>query len=283
MWWIALWASVAAIGLAGTVASVNSLRFNRRVDREVRTLATAARSGSAAVDRVWMAGLPAPVQRYSAKALGGRTHPIERVRLRHSGTFRPTLDGSWLPIRGEQYFTADPPAFIWWGRVRLVPGIWIDARDRSVNGSGNMWVTMESTITLANSSGDELDQGALLRLLGEMPWFPTALLDRRYVTWRAVDDRRAIAALTVNGRSVSGEFVFGPDDLPSAFHAERYRDVGGGRSVLTPFVGRLTDFRSVDGVLVPYRVIGAWTVEGQTKEYANFEIERVEFNWREPY
>ncbi len=82
---------------------------------------------------------------------------------------------------------------------------------------------------------------------------------------------------------MSGEFVFGPDDLPSAFHAERYRDVGGGRSALTPFVGRLTDFRSVDGVLVPYRVIGAWTVEGQTKEYANFEIERVEFGWREPY
>jgi hypothetical protein len=41
---------------------------------------------------------------------------------------------------------------------------------------------------LANSTGPQLDRGALLRLLGEMTWFPTALVDSRYVRWR-IDGR----------------------------------------------------------------------------------------------
>jgi hypothetical protein len=39
--------------------------------------------------------------------------------------------------------------------------------------------------------------GALMRLLAEMTWFPTALLDERYVTWAPVDDAQARATLRV--------------------------------------------------------------------------------------
>lgn len=282
MGWVILWVTVTIVGAVGAVASLNSVRFKQHVEREARAMAAASHE-STTLARAESTALPAPVQRYLRKALGERSRPIARVRLRHGGQFRPSLSGSWLPIRGEQYFTTAPPAFIWWGRVRLAPCVWIDARDRSVSGEGNMWVTMESTVTMANSSGPELDQGALLRLLGEMAWFPTAFLDNAYVTWTAVDNQRAKATLQVNGRTVSGEFVFGADDLPSAFHAERYRDIGGGKSILTPFVGRVGDFRAVESVLVPYRVIGAWTVEDKTVDYANFEVEQIEFDWREPY
>jgi hypothetical protein len=140
-------------------------------------------------------------------------------------------------------------------------------------------VTLESLVTIVNSRGPELDQGALLRLLGEMAWLPTAFLDDRYVRWTPVDDIRARAALTVGGRSVSGEFAFGEDGMPAAFSAGRYRDLGGGRSALTPFVGRTLDFRRVDGVLVPHRAVGAWMVDGRTIEYADFGVERIAFDW----
>ena len=73
---------------------------------------------------------------------------------------------------------------------------------------------------------------------------------------------------------MSGAFEFGPDGMPAVFRAERHRDIGGGRSVLTPFVGRMTDYRPVDGVLVPHRVVGAWIIEGQPIEYARFDLVR---------
>jgi hypothetical protein len=277
MWWVALWALVMAIGAIGMVASLNSVRFAQRVAREARAMA--ATTGVAARGEASPISRPPPVERYLATAVPDRSRTIQAARLRHAGLFRPSLDGSWLPIRGRQYFHADPPGFVWWGRVRLAPGVWIDARDRSVQGVGNMLVRIESTVTIADSSGPALDQGALLRLLGELAWLPTAFLDGRYVRWSAIDDRRAKATLAVHGNSVSGEFRFGDDDLPTAFSATRYRDTGGGTSVLTPFIGHLGDFRRVDGVLAPHRVVGAWVLEGREVEYANFEVQRLEYDW----
>ena len=202
------------------------------------------------LDRSRLEELPAPVRRYLGSAVGQRERAVRTVRLRHGGTFRPKLDGAWLKIRGEEYFTADPPGFVWWGRVHVAPAVWIEARDRSVDGAGHMLVLAESTFTLADSAGSELDQGALLRLLGEMPWFPTAFLDARYVTWTAVDDRRARAALRVNEREVAGVFEFDAAGLPAAFLADRYLDEDGGQSVLTPWRGQYGDYREVDGMKI---------------------------------
>jgi hypothetical protein len=195
--WLVSWAIVAIIGIAGAVASFNGVRFSRRVAQEMREVAAGAVEPASATQE--RHDLPAPVARYVNKAIK-RSDPIRTVSLRHVGGFRTSLNGSWLPIRGTQFFRTSPPAFIWSGRVRIAPGLWVDARDRSVDGAGNMLVRVESTVTIANSSGPQLDQGALLRLLGEMTWMPTALLDRRFVRWSAVDDHRASATLSINGR-----------------------------------------------------------------------------------
>jgi hypothetical protein len=282
MWWVAWWAVVAAIGAAGVIASAGSVRFGRRVAREAGALLGGAPEATR-LDPRSFGDLPAPVRRYVDRAVPTRERGVRTVRLRHGGAFRPSLDGRWLPIRGEQYFSTSPPGFIWWGRVRIAPGLWIDARDRSVDGVGNMLVSAESTVTLANSSGPQLDQGALLRLLGEMTWFPTAHIDSRFVRWSAVDDRRARATLTVGGQTVSGEFLFGPDDLPSVFSADRYRDIGGGQAVLTPFEGHSSDFREANGMLVPFSMTAAWKVDGRVIEYARWEIERIEYDVTAPF
>ena len=281
MFWLATWIAVSLIGVAGVVASTNSIRFARRVAHDVRRMWTQAVEPPH-LDRRRLEALPAPVRRYLGKVIGDRGRAVRTVRLRHGGTFRTKLDGGWLPIRGEQYFSADPPGFVWWGRVRVVPGLWVDARDRSVNAIANMLVKVESTFTLADSTGPELDESALQRLLAEMVWFPTVLLDDRYVAWTAIDDRQARATLRVNGREVVGVFEFGQDDLPAVFSAHRYRDLGGGKAVLTPFVGEYGDYRWVDGLLVPHRMNGYWEVDGQRLPYVRFQVERLEYDVTPP-
>ena len=111
-----------------------------------------------------------------------------------------------------------------------------------------------------------------------MAWFPTVFLDDRYVSWSAIDKRSAKATLTLNGRVVTGLFGFGDDGLPAVFSAERYRDLGNGKSTLAPFTGRPSDFRSVDGLLVPHVMMAAWVVDGQEKPYVRFNVERIEFD-----
>jgi hypothetical protein len=277
--WLALWIVVTLTGLVGLIATTASMRFSSRIDREVRELREAAARAPIpphAISPAALDPLPAPVQRYLAKAIR-RTTFVSRVELAHGGTFRTSLDGGWVPIAGRQFFATDPPAFIWWGRVRLAPGVWVDARDRSVGGVGSMYVAAESLITIADARGPALDQGALLRLLGELVWMPTALLDRRYVTWTPMDDRHARAALRVHDREVAATFTFGDDDLPLSFTAERERDLGGGRSAVTPFIGESRDFRDVDGLLVPFSMTAAWVVDGERKDYARFLVDRITF------
>jgi hypothetical protein len=217
-------------------------------------------SESPAVDHARIEELPAPVRRYVAKAAGDRR--VCTVRLRHGGTFLTKLDGGWHPIRGEQYFATEPPGFVWWGRIRVLPGLWFDVRDQSVAGVGRMLATVESTFTVADGAGAEFDQGSLLRLLGEMVWLPSAFLDSRHVSWCAMDNQHARATLSVSGREVTAVFEFGADGLPAAVFADRYRDVGGS-AVLTPWSGELSDYRDVTGMLVPHRLVAYWHVDGK--------------------
>lgn len=282
MLWASFGAGLLALTAAGLVAGANRAGFARRIAGEARDLLGSA-GEPRTVDRGRLAPLPPPVRRYLEKALGSRARAVRTVRLRHGGTFRTSLDGSWVPIRGEQYFAADPPGFVWHGRITVMPGLWVDARDRSAGGEGQMLVRAESTFTLADSRGPELDQGALLRLLGEMAWFPTVFLDERYVTWTPLDDRRATAILRVGGREVRGVYAFGDDGMPAAFLADRYRDVGGGRSVLTLFSGECAEFREEDGVLVPHDMTARWHVDGKPVPYARFVVETLEYDETAPF
>jgi hypothetical protein len=87
----------------------------------------------------------------------------------------------------------------------------------------------------------------------------------------------------VNGRTVIAAFEFGADDLPVTFSADRYRDVSGAKAVMTPWVGRYSDYRAVEGVLVPHRVVAAWIVDGSSVQNARFDVQHVEFDVHAPF
>jgi hypothetical protein len=222
------------------------------------------------------------VRRFAARVLPPDLRAVGSARIRHGGVFRTALDGSWLPARGEEYFTADPPAFVWWGRVRMFPGLWFDALDRSSEGVGSMHVEAESTVTIIDATGPEIDQGALIRLLGEMVWLPSALFDGRYVTWAALGGRSARATLRVRGHEASCTFTFDADGLPVSVSAERYRDTADG-AVLNPWSVVNEDFRDVNGFLVPHRSVVSWHVDGQQLPYADFLIERIDYDVQDTF
>lgn len=276
--WTASLIVVVVLGAAGLVVTVQGARFEQQVAREARALW--AVPGGPPPGPVELSDLPPPVRHYAEVSGALRRAPSRTARLQHGGSF--LVGGRWRPIRGAQYLSADPPGFVWWGRIRLAPGVWVDGRDRSVGGEGSMRIVAASTWTLADARGPELDQGALVRLLGELTWLPGALLDARHVHWSPVDARSAQATLEVGGRAVEATFHFGPDGLPVRFTAQRYRDADG-RLVLAPFVGRLAAYREVEGVKVPFLLEAAWVQDGREQTYARWEVERVELDRAEPF
>lgn len=247
------------------------LAVSRGVARAVREMWTASPSGEDA----GVGALPPPVARYLEICGAAGRKPVKSARVRHFGRFSPA-PGRDMPITGVQYFSADPPGFVWWGRIRLAPFVHADARDSSILGKGRMLVKAAGFITVGDAAGDTLNEGALMRLLGEMVWMPTALADRRYVAWTGIDERAAAASITVGGVSASLVFRFGPDGLPRTVEGLRWRDTGNANAVLTPWFGLCEDYREAGGMLVPFRMSANWIFDGKAHEYAKWEVETVE-------
>jgi len=270
MAWLVVFVVVTLLGALGVLVNVNHLRFDRRVAQELRALIAAPPSPQA---RREAAELPPPVERYRRLAVGDRA-PVRTLRLRHGGTFRLSPTAKALPIRGMQLFTADPPGFVWTGRVRIAPGVAIDARDMAIAGKGSMRVLLASTLTMVDARGPELDQGSALRLLAEMVWYPTALFDTRFVTWSAIDADHARATLRFGDREVTGVFAFGPDGLPLQMTAERFKDKG----ELRRWGGVYRDWRTVSGMRVPFEAEVSWELEAGPYSYAHWRVEELAFD-----
>ena len=270
MAWLVFFGVLTLVGAVGSIVNVNRFRVERRGADEMRALVAVPPS---VVPRPDSAELPAPVMRYRQLAVGDRS-PIRTLRMRHGGTFAPSPTAKAIPIQGTQLFTADPPGFVWRGRIRMAPGVWIDARDMAMAGEGSMRVLLDDTVTLADARGPQLDQGSALRLLAEMVWLPTSLFDARIVTWTAIDDDHARATLRFGDRDVSGAFEFGPDGLPLRMTAERFTDKG----ELRPWGGVYRDWRKVSGMLVPFEAEVAWQLESGPFTYAHWRIDSMIFD-----
>ena len=62
-----------------------------------------------------------------------------------------------------------------------------------------MQIKLGALVDLINARGETLDQGALMRYLSEMVWFPAAFLGPN-VSFEPIDDHAARVTLTDRGR-----------------------------------------------------------------------------------
>lgn len=268
---------VAALGTAALVVHAARKRLQTLVTQDVdRLFSHAAASVGPEQLRTRWDGLPDPVRRYFGFAVDGRT-PLKTARLRHAGFFRTSPDQRWFPIAGEQYFTAAHPGFVWSASVRLSPFFWIEARDCLLPDGGNMLVKVLSTVTIADARGPEIDQGSGLRWLAECAWFPYALAGEG-IQWEPVDARSARATLGRNGLTVSALLEVDDEGKLVELRGDRFRDIGGGKAVLTPWIGQYREYREFSGFQVPTAVSVAWELDTGRFEYARFQIVRLEYN-----
>ncbi len=135
--------------------------------------AKASTNDSLTVTEAMLESLPPPVQPYlSYTGVVGR--PIARtVHLAQSGRMRLGPGQPWLSLRAKQYHSVQPPGFVWDGAVRAGPVAIGRARDMYVDGKGSMLVKALSLFGVVDAQGEEIDQGAMMRYLSEMVWFPT--------------------------------------------------------------------------------------------------------------
>jgi hypothetical protein len=229
-------------------------------------------------------GLPEPVRRYfKYTGIIGKDR-INFMRLKHRGTMRIAPDKEALPIVGTQYFSADPPALLWTGKVKPSFFMSVSARDKYMRGKGNMLIKLMSAFIIADAKGPELDEGALQRFLGESAWFPTALLPGENLRWEAIDHMSARAIL--KDRDVKAEVTFYFNEIGQITRCScpRYYSLEGGKGYeKRSWSGYLREYKEINGIRIPTDIEAVWHLEGGDYSYAHFLLETADYNVYEPY
>ena len=222
-------------------------------------------------------GLPEPVQRYFeySGVIGMQT--IKTVSLKQKGYFRMKEGQKMMPMIAEQYYTTNPPSFIWYGKITPLPLFSVKARDRLIDGQGSMLIKLLGLFKVGEASGAEMDQAALTRYLSEAIWFPTALLNE-HVSWAPVDANSARATIEYAGIQASGVFHFDNEGKPTNFTTERYQ-LEGDKFLLKPWSTPIQAYKKINGLNIPYKGDAVWHIDNREFKYIEVEVTELKYTF----
>src|SRR5687767_12524812 len=124
---------------------------------------TSLHNGKRIITEDMVKHLPAPVQRYMhfSRVIGKPW--IDTVHLTYTGKFRMALDKPWMPMTASQFYTTNPPGFLWKARFKIAGVPMLYATDTFKTGHSHMHGTLFGLYTVVDGSGEEVDQGTMVR------------------------------------------------------------------------------------------------------------------------
>ena len=277
-------AALAAVGLtvfgerrwATEVAALQAGLEDGRLDGEPGSGSPPTRYDAREIE-----GLPAPVQRYFRAVLTNGQPIIAAVTIDMAGTFNMSPTGEqWKPFTSRQRVVTRRPGFLWDAKIAMLPGVTVRVVDSYIVGRGLLRAKLLGLVKMAEQQGDgQIARGEFMRWFAEVLWYPTALLPSQGVRWQAVDDRSANATLVDRPVSLTLLFRFNEAGLIASFRAEARGGMVGDKMVMAPWEGTWSDYRTVDGVQVPFTGEVAWMRLDGRKPYFIGTITKLAFEF----
>lgn len=213
-------------------------------------------------------GLPEPVQRYFKYVLKDGMSYISLVRLKHNGLFKTNLKKAFINIKGEQYFSAQKPQFIWKGTT-----LFFTARDSFIADNGNLKVSLFNIFTVVDGKGTEINEGEMQRWLAESVWFPTNLLPSENITWIAIDENSA--KLSFLYKEISFDFIVTFNTVGEIVTMETQRFMTNKRE---PWLCKMENYKEINGVKIPVSAEVIWKLKTGDFSYAKFKVTAIKYN-----
>lgn len=278
-WKDAKFATIAnVIILVGVVIGYETWNFNAMVKNELKTFVSPAISEKKVVTKEMLGELPPVVQKWLERSNVIGKEIIYSVHLKQIGEMRTSPEGKWMPVEAEQWFKTERPRFIWIADVKAAPGIHLAGRDKYENGKGHMLIKLLSLIPVVDAKGKEIDQGTMVRYLGEIVWFPSAALND-YIQWEQIDLTKAKATMTYGGITALAMFKFDANGDVVSFEAKRYYDRKGGATLEDWFIQiDQNSYKEFEGIRIPARSAVIWKLKEGDFTWYRLEIADIHYN-----
>ncbi|TNE52027.1 MAG: hypothetical protein EP344_15925 [Bacteroidetes bacterium] len=270
--------AVNVILLVAIVFAWAGWQFDSRLQQELRHfLAQQGPEVEQPLTADQLTGLPPIVQTWLKRSNSIGKPLVQVVKLRQEGRMRTAPDNRWMPFGAWQYVTVRQPGFFWVVEAQAAPGIRIAGRDMYEAGKGYMLIKALQLIPVADASGPHMDQGAMVRYLAEMIWYPGAAL-AEYIRWEAVDSLSARATMRYGRVEASGVFTFTPEGDPDRFEAMRYYDRKDGATLEKWLIRMDPDgFRDFNDIRLPARSTVSWDLKDGIFEWLELDITQLEY------
>lgn len=265
--------AAAAVTIAASIA-VGRVAFDRMVAREVDEF-VAARTATEpnVVAETDLEALPEPVRRWLRwSGVVGKPRP-SAVRLRQEGEIR-LGNARWLPFTAEQYYTTDPPGFVWAAKIEMAPLVTVVGRDKYAGGRGSLEARLLGLVTVAKDSGPEVDRGDLLRYLNEIMWFPAVAISP-YIVWEGVDATAARATMRYGGVSAPATFRFDERGRLTTMEADRF-DSDEGKD--NPWSTPVTAYGEFGGIQIPVAGEAIYARASGDYPYIRVRVTAIEYD-----
>jgi hypothetical protein len=250
--------------------------FNRKIDKEVANLSSNTKTETIIVSENMLEDLPNPVKRcLTYSRIVGKPIP-HIVRLKQAGKIRQDKKSAWMDFEATEFYSIDPPSFVWKASLPSSKTPLVMGLDKYAEGVGSMNIKMLSLVSLVDAKGSEINQGATMRYLNEMMWFPASYLGKN-VSWKAIDNTSAEITLTDEGMSVSAVIYFDEEGKITNFVAKRYRSVGK-RFELETWSTPITEYKEFNGIKLPSKGKAVWNLKDGDFEYIELEIKELEYD-----
>ncbi len=260
------------------IIAYSDWEFHRTSMDKVQDLLPREISGTSLMTEELISDLPAVVQTWLQRSQVMNKEKSASVYLTQMGKMRTKPDGNWIPFQAEQWFTPQEPGFVWLADVKTAPGIHLSGRDIFIDGTGQMVIKLLSIIPVVHATGEQINQGTLIRFLAEICWFPSAALSK-HIRWEPIDSLSARAIMSYKGTTGSGIFTFSESGDIHSFMAKRYYNRKEG-AILADWYIEINpqSFKMFDGIRVGSKAEVTWKLDEGDYTWLQLEIDHIEFN-----
>jgi len=221
---------------------------------------------------------PELIRQYFKSTIADSVSIPKFITVNQSAQFKTDLKSEWMPLTATQYFTTESPNFLWVSEMQNSNFFWVNAIDSYIKGKGNMLIKFNSSITIADSWGLELDKSGLFRYISEAVLFPTKLLPSKNLFWNVLDSNIAEIKFTDGEISVVAKLFFNKQNLIERIETfDKYRALDNGyeRSLYTIY---LTDYKNVENKFtIPTYIEVEWQLPTGKFKYGKFNIDSVKY------
>ena len=255
---------LAALALLAAAALVGVQWARRSADRREAAAAWAALAGTApqhpaCFDPALVAGLPEPARRYFDFVIqpGARLGTVVEISMEGELALGTKASPRYQPMRAQQVLAA-PHGLVW--RVEAGSGLLRVAGSDAMIGSRSwtrFWVLGVLPVVRAGGDAAHLRSSAGRVVAEAAFWSPASLLPGPGISWSFVDADTARATVALGGWNQPVDIHVNAQGQPLWVSIPRWSNANPeGVFRVQPFGGELSDFRTVAGYRLPFRVDG---------------------------